>query len=41
MSFEISQGLNDDCNCLVAVIKRRENYVVRILMLYTLHQTSS
>jgi len=41
MSFEISQALNDDCNCLVAVIKRRENYVVRILILYTLHQRSS
>jgi len=41
MSFEISQDLNNECNFLVAVIKKRENYVVRILMLRTLHQKSS
>jgi hypothetical protein len=40
MSFEISQGLNNECNFLVAVIKTRENYVVRnlILVLFTRNQ---
>jgi len=41
MSFEVSQGLNNECSCLVAVIKKRENYVVRILILCTLCQKSS
>jgi hypothetical protein len=28
MSFEISHGVNNECNFLVAVIKWRENHVV-------------
>jgi hypothetical protein len=27
MSFDISQGLNNECNILVTFIKKRENYV--------------